>query len=127
MTEIHESPAAGAVLVVVALPEYLAVTDDGSGPVAMLNDAPFLYHDAREDRRIEPEDVIAATNGLVRVTDTARRLVSGSGVDASHCPHNLCTSVAKAIIYISLGSFFLYSPCATIFWYLFRAAATSLL
>ena len=79
VTGIHESPAAGAVLVVIALPKYLAVIDDGSGPVAVLNDAQLLYHDAREDRTIEPGRVIAAANGLACVT----AWLLGSGVDTT--------------------------------------------
>ena len=82
VTNIHESPTAGAVLVAVALPECLAVIDDRSGLVAVLNDVPLLYLSDREDRMIEPSSVIAAVNGLARVT--ARRL--GSGVDASQLP-----------------------------------------
>ena len=79
MADIRESPAAGAVLVVVALRECFAVTYDGSGPVAVLNYAPLLYHNAREDRAIESGGVIDAVDGLDRVT--VQRL--GSDVDAS--------------------------------------------
>ena len=86
----------------VTLRECLSVTDDGSGPVAVLDGAPFLYHGTREDRAVEPEGIIAGAKVLVRVA--ALRL--GSGIGASQLPAQFvysCTLVAKArIICISL-------------------------
>ena len=79
MADIHESPAAGAVLMLVTLPESLAVTGDRSGPIAVLNSVPVLYHHgARDDSAIDPGGIVAAVNRLARVA--IRRL--GSGVDA---------------------------------------------